>query len=77
MNYQQKLEASLRLKSELEKEIETAELSIKSFINSKEYGFIHRKLDLIMANSARLEIVNDEIVIYREQLDVETSQAAY
>jgi hypothetical protein len=77
MNYQQKLEASLRLKSELEKEIEAAEISIKSFIDSKEYGFIHRKLDTIMANSAQLLTVNADIIHYREELDVETSQAAY
>jgi hypothetical protein len=77
MNYQQKLQNSLRKKTELEKEITEAELSIKSFIDSKEYGFIHRKLDLIMANLAHLEYVDADIINYREQADLETSQGSY
>jgi predicted ribosome quality control (RQC) complex YloA/Tae2 family protein len=77
MNFQQKLQNSLRLKSELEKEIEQAELSIKTFLDSKEYGHIHRKLDLIMANLAQLEFVDADIIYYREQADLELSQGSY
>jgi hypothetical protein len=77
MTNQLKLQNSIRLKSELEKEIELAEISIKSFIDSKEYGLIHRKLDLIMANLAQLEFVNADIIMYREYADLEQSQASY
>ena len=77
MTNQLKLQNSIRLKSELEKEIELAEISIKSFIDSKEYGLIHRKLDLIMANLAQLEFVNADIITYREQVDLELSQGSY
>ena len=77
MNFQQKLQNSIRKKSELEKEIEQAETSIKSYIDSKEYGLIHRKLDLIMANLSHLEQTEADIIYYREQADLELSQGSY
>lgn len=77
MNYQQLYDNSLRKKEELLKEIEEAEKSIQSFMDSKEYGFIYSKLDRITANLSELEELDAQIIYYREQKDLEVSNGSY
>lgn len=77
MNYQVLYDNSLRKKEELLKEIEEAEKSIRSFMDSKEYGLIYSKLDRITSNFSQLEELDAQIMFYREQKDLEVTNGSY